>query len=96
MHVYTCTLCKCTHAHMYVYASYSTRACTCARSSPLPPPQHPLWSQLIKDYQEQGLLVEGPLSNLRRNDMHLPKPSKLYNTRNPVSAQRPLCVAVSS
>lgn len=61
--------------------------CTCGCSSLTS--QHPLWSQLIKDYQEQGLLVEGPLSNLRRNDMHLPKPSKLYNTRNPVSAGRP-------
>ena len=54
----------------------------------LPPPslfpQHPLWHRLIKDYQDLGLLVEGPLNNLRRNEMHLPKPSKLYNKRNPV------------
>ena len=47
-------------------------------------PQHPLWHRLIKDYQDLGLLVEGPLNNLRRNEMHLPKPSKLYNKRNPV------------
>lgn len=46
--------------------------------------QHPLWNQLIKDYQEQGVLVEGPLNNLRKNEMHIPKPIKLFNKRNPV------------
>lgn len=48
--------------------------------------QHPLWHQLLKDYQTDGCLVEGPLNNLRRNDAALPKPStKLGNRRNPVS-----------
>ncbi|KAL5479333.1 hypothetical protein EMCRGX_G022843 [Ephydatia muelleri] len=45
--------------------------------------RHPLWHNLIKDYQEQGLLVEGPLTNLRKSEMHLSKPSKLYNKKNP-------------
>lgn len=36
-----------------------------------------LWHHLIKEYQEHGLLVEGPLNNLRRNEMHLSKPVKM-------------------
>ena len=47
--------------------------------------QHPLWNRLIKDHQEMGVLVEGPLNNLRKNEMHVSKPLKLYNKRNPVS-----------
>ena len=31
-----------------------------------------------------SLLVEGPLTNLRRSDMHLSKPAKLINKFNPV------------
>ena len=31
-----------------------------------------------------GVLVEGPLNNLRKNEMHVTKPLKLYNKRNPV------------
>ena len=52
--------------------------------------KHPLWNRLLSDHQEQGLLVEGPLSNLRSNDMHLPRPSKLYNKKNPVRVH--MCV----
>ena len=48
--------------------------------------QHPLWNRLLQNYQEEGVLVEGPLSNLHRSEMHLPKPStKLTNHWNPVS-----------
>ena len=39
---------------------------------------------MIKDYQDMGLLVEGPLANLRKSEMHLSKPSKLINKFNPV------------
>ena len=48
------------------------------------PIQHPLWNRLIKDHQDMGVLVEGPLNNLRKNEMHVSKPLKLYNKRNPV------------
>jgi len=33
--------------------------------------QHPLWNNLLKDYQEQGVLVEGPLSDLHQIEMQL-------------------------
>lgn len=36
-----------------------------------------MWHRLIKEYQDQGLLVEGPLNNLRKNEMHLSKPIKM-------------------
>jgi regulator of nonsense transcripts 1 len=36
-----------------------------------------LWHRLIKEYQDQGLLVEGSLNSLRRNEMHLSKPNKM-------------------
>ena len=45
--------------------------------------QNELWHRLIKEYQDKGLLVEGPLSNLRKNDMHLSKPVKMRNKKNP-------------
>ena len=45
--------------------------------------KQPLWHKLIKDYQDMSLLVEGPLTNLRRSDMHLSKPAKLINKFNP-------------
>ncbi len=35
-----------------------------------------------------GVLVEGPLNNLRKNEMHIQKPLKLYNKRNPVCHDR--------
>lgn len=50
--------------------------------------KHPLWNQLLKNYQDEGELVEGPLSNLHRSEMHLPKPSiKPQETRNYRGAQ---------
>ena len=71
-----------THTYMYMYSQiHYTRTHTRTHTHT----QHPLWHRLLKDYQDQGLLVEGPLNNLRKNEMHLPKPSKLYNKRNPVS-----------
>lgn len=52
------------------------------------PFQHPLWNDLLQNYQDEGVLVEGALSNLHRSEMHLPKPStKLVNHRNPVSSR---------
>ncbi|XP_065905889.1 regulator of nonsense transcripts 1-like [Dysidea avara] len=45
--------------------------------------KQPLWHKLIKDYQEMDILVEGPLSNLRKNEMHLGKQPKLINHGNP-------------
>jgi regulator of nonsense transcripts 1 len=46
--------------------------------------KQPLWHKMIKDYQDMGLLVEGPLANLRKSEMHLSKPtSKLVNKFNP-------------
>ena len=50
----------------------------------LPLLQNELWHRLLKEYQEQGVLVEGPLSNLHPNEMHLSKPVKM-KSRNPVS-----------
>ena len=48
--------------------------------------KHYLWHRLLKDCQDEGVLVEGPLNNLHRNEMHLPKPStRPNNRRNPVS-----------
>ncbi|CAI8044417.1 Regulator of nonsense transcripts 1 [Geodia barretti] len=45
--------------------------------------KHPLWNSLIRDYQERDLLMEGAnLTALRKNEMHLPKPSKLAPRRN--------------
>ena len=86
-HIHTCThMHKCTHTH----------TCTCIHKYIVPAhTQHPLWHRLLKDYQDQGLLVEGPLNNLRKNEMHLPKPSKLYNKRNPVSSYLPLSLPLS-
>ena len=63
-------------------------------SPPLLSSQQPLWHKLIKDYQDMSLLVEGPLTNLRRSDMHLSKPAKLINKFNPV--RRRMCTHTRS
>lgn len=57
------------------------------------PLQHYLWNRLLKDYQDEGVLVEGPLNNLHRNEMHLPKPStRPSNNRYPVSGPSALAL----
>lgn len=48
--------------------------------------KQPLWNNLLNNYKEQKVLVEGPLNNLRESLMQFSKPRKLVNTINPVSA----------
>lgn len=47
--------------------------------------KQPLWNNLLNNYKEQKVLVEGPLNNLRESLMQFSKPRKLVNTINPVS-----------
>lgn len=46
--------------------------------------KQPLWNNLLNNYKEQKVLVEGPLNNLRESLMQFSKPRKLVNTINPV------------
>lgn len=48
--------------------------------------KQPLWNNLLNNYKEQKVLVEGPLNNLRESLMQFSKPRKLVNAINPVSA----------
>lgn len=48
--------------------------------------KQPLWNNLLNNYKEQKVLVEGPLNNLRESLMQFSKPRKLVNTINPVGA----------
>lgn len=48
--------------------------------------KQPLWNNLLNNYKEQKVLVEGPLNNLRESLMQFSKPRKLVNTINPVSS----------
>lgn len=50
--------------------------------------KQPLWNNLLNNYKEQKVLVEGPLNNLRESLMQFSKPRKLVNTINPVSRTR--------
>uniref|UniRef100_A0A3Q1C453 Upf1 domain-containing protein n=1 Tax=Amphiprion ocellaris TaxID=80972 RepID=A0A3Q1C453_AMPOC len=45
--------------------------------------KQPLWNNLLNNYKEQKVLVEGPLNNLRESLMQFSKPRKLVNTINP-------------
>lgn len=45
--------------------------------------QQELWNHLLTYYKEQGVLVEGALSNLKESMMQFSKPRKLVNTANP-------------
>ncbi len=47
--------------------------------------QHALWNNLLHYYKERGLLVEGPLTNLKPTIIQLPKPKRLINEQNPGS-----------
>ena len=42
-----------------------------------------LWNNFLNYYKDCGVLVEGPLSNLRPSAIHLPKPETLKNASNP-------------
>lgn len=42
-----------------------------------------LWNHLLTFYKEEGVLVEGPLNNLRESLIQFSKPKKLVNTSNP-------------
>eukprot|EP00064_Thunnus_orientalis_P007835 superscaffoldBa00000892_g7857 len=46
--------------------------------------KQPLWNNLLNNYKEQKVLVEGPLNNLRESLMQFSKPRKLVNTINPI------------
>lgn len=41
----------------------------------------PLWNNLLVHFKERGVLVEGPLSNLKESMMRFPPPRKYYNRR---------------
>ena len=45
--------------------------------------QDKLWNNFLNYYKDCGVLVEGPLSNLRPSAIHLPKPETLKNASNP-------------
>ncbi|XP_035667154.1 regulator of nonsense transcripts 1-like isoform X1 [Branchiostoma floridae] len=45
--------------------------------------KQPLWNNLLVDYKEQKVLVEGPLNNLKESMVQFSKPRKLVNTTNP-------------
>jgi len=42
-----------------------------------------LWNNYLNYYKDNGVLVEGPLSNLRPSPVQLPKAKKLKNASNP-------------
>ena len=42
--------------------------------------KQPLWSNLLNHYKDSGVLVEGPLNNLKQCMLQLPAPQKLQIT----------------
>ena len=45
--------------------------------------QQSLWNNLLHYYKENGLLVEGPISNMKLSLIQFSKPKKLVNSVNP-------------
>jgi regulator of nonsense transcripts 1 len=44
-----------------------------------------LWNNLLQHYKDNGLLLEGPITNLKQSLIQFPKPRKLINAVNPGS-----------
>merc|ERR1719507_1925779 len=44
-----------------------------------------LWNHLLQHYKDNGLLLEGPLNNMKQSLIQFPKPKKIINVANPGS-----------
>ena len=42
-----------------------------------------LWNHLLQHYKDNGLLLEGPLNNMKQSLIQFPKPKKIVNIANP-------------
>ena len=42
-----------------------------------------LWNHLLQHYKDNGLLLEGPLNNMKQSLIQFPKPKKIVNVANP-------------